>query len=49
MAAEFELYVKGEKIPINEFVSNVIHDFAFAIIKNLHGIELEKIAKIEIS
>ncbi len=49
MAADFELYVQGTKIPMNEFVSDLIHDVTSAIIKNLHGVELEKISKVEIS
>ncbi|MHA1909761.1 MAG: hypothetical protein ACW98Y_20865 [Candidatus Thorarchaeota archaeon] len=49
MAADFELYVNGNKIPMNEFVSDLIHDLVSAIIKNLHGTELEKMSKVEIS
>lgn len=49
MAADFELYVQGKKIPMNEFVSDLIYDVTYAILKNLHGCELEKITKVEIS
>ncbi len=49
MAADFELYVGGNKIQMNEFVSDIIHDVTSAILKNLHGSELKKISKIEIS
>ncbi len=49
MAADFELFVDGKKIPMNEFVSDIIHDVTSAILKNLHGYELKKIGKIEIS
>ena len=49
MTADFELYVKGKKIGMNEFVSNIIHDVTNAILQNLNGIDLEKISKIEIS
>ena len=49
MAADFELYVKGKKIPMNEFVSDIIHDVTKAILDNLQGIDLDKISKIEIS
>ena len=49
MAADFELYIGGNKMKMNEFVSDLIHDVVSAIIKNLHGNELEKISKVEIS
>lgn len=49
MASDFELYVSGKKIKMNEFVSDLIHDVTSAILKNLHGLQLEKISKIEIS
>ena len=49
MAADFELYIGGNKIKMNEFVSDLIHDVVSAILKNLHGTELEKISKVEIS
>ena len=49
MAADFELYVNGIKIPMNEFVSDLIHDVVSVILKNLHGSEIEKINKVDIT
>lgn len=49
MAADFELYIKGKKIPMNEFVSDIVHDVTMAILMNLQGIDLERINRIEIS
>jgi hypothetical protein len=49
MAADFELYISGKKIPMNEFVSDLIHDVVAAVLKNLHGYELEKINRVEVS
>ncbi|MFW9907791.1 MAG: hypothetical protein ACFFEF_04390 [Candidatus Thorarchaeota archaeon] len=49
MTADFELIVNGKKISMNEFVSNIVHDIAVAILKNLHGAQLERISKLEIS
>jgi len=49
MAADFELFISGKKIPMNEFVSDLVHDVIAAVLKNLHGYELEKISRIEIS
>ncbi|MFW9919899.1 MAG: hypothetical protein ACFFED_09885 [Candidatus Thorarchaeota archaeon] len=49
MTADFELYVHGTKIPMNEFVSDLIHDVAMAILSNLHGVDITKIRRLEIS
>ncbi len=49
MAADFELFVKGKKIPMNEFVSDLVHDVVMAILANLQGIELETINRVDIS
>lgn len=38
----------GKKLPMNEFVENVISDVMLAILNNLRDIEIEKISKIEI-
>ena len=48
MGSEFELYVKGNRIEMNDFVASVISDVLMAIISNLRGIELEKISLVEI-
>ncbi len=49
MAADFELFVNGKKIPMNEFVSDMVYDIITAVLQNLHGFELEKLTKVEIS
>lgn len=49
LSNELEVIIRGEKIQMNNFVSNVIHGVMLAIIKNLRGVELEEISKIEIS
>ncbi len=49
MAHEFELFIKGKRIGMNDFVQNVVHDVILAIITHLHGIDVEEISKIEIS
>jgi hypothetical protein len=49
MAANFELYVKGKKVAMNRFVSDVVHDVVLSIVKNLHEIDLTEISRIEIS
>ncbi len=49
MTADFELYVNGKKIALNEFASDVVHDVVLSLIKNLHGVDLDKINKVEIS
>lgn len=49
LTSDFEFYVKGKKIMMNEFVGNVIHDVIVAIVSHLHDVDLETIEKIEIS
>ncbi|MHA1637170.1 MAG: hypothetical protein ACTSUB_04065 [Candidatus Thorarchaeota archaeon] len=49
MTDEFEVIINGEKILMNEFVSNVIHDVVHAMIKHLRDVDVENISKIEIS
>ncbi|MHA1576705.1 MAG: hypothetical protein ACTSU3_05030 [Candidatus Thorarchaeota archaeon] len=49
MTKEFELYIKGQKIGMNDFVRNVIHDVILAFISHLHGTDIEEISKIEVS
>lgn len=48
MTSDFVLYVKGEEIPMNDFVAKVISGVMMAIISNLRDIDLETITKIEI-
>jgi hypothetical protein len=48
MVSDYVLYVKGNEIHMNDFVSKIIHDVLMAILSNLREIELESITKIEI-
>jgi hypothetical protein len=43
MTENIEVYVKGKKLPMNDFVSNVINDVMLAILNNLRDVEIEKI------
>ncbi|MFW9795116.1 MAG: hypothetical protein ACFFEE_12480 [Candidatus Thorarchaeota archaeon] len=49
MGSDFELYVKGNRIEMNDFVASVINDVLMAILSNLRDIDLDKIALVEIS
>lgn len=44
-----ELYVKGERIPMNEFVNNVLRDIVMAVLTNLRDIDIDTIERIEIN
>ncbi|MHA1961452.1 MAG: hypothetical protein ACW99U_14615 [Candidatus Thorarchaeota archaeon] len=44
-----ELYVKGNRIPMNEFVNNVIHDVMMALLSHLRDMELDEIKRIDIT
>ena len=46
--SDFELYVKGNRIPMNDFVANVISGVLMAILSNLRDIDLDKISLVEI-
>ncbi|MFW9910657.1 MAG: hypothetical protein ACFFEF_19050 [Candidatus Thorarchaeota archaeon] len=48
MTDKIEVYVKGKKLPMNNFVSNVINDVMLAILNNLRNVEIDKISKINI-
>ncbi len=48
MGSDFELYVKGNRIEMNDFVASVISDVLLAILSNLRDIDLEKISLVEI-
>ncbi len=46
---EIELYVNGERIALNRFTANVLRDVLMAFLRNLHGVEVDEIKKIEVS
>ena len=48
MAPDFVLYVKGNEIQMNDFVSKIIHDVLMAVLSNLRDIDLDAITKVEI-
>ena len=48
MSDKLEVFIKGEKLPMNKFVEKVINDVMLAILNNLRDIEIDKISKIEI-
>lgn len=48
MGSDFELYVKGNRIEMKDFVASMISDILMAILSNLRDIDLEKISLVEI-
>lgn len=48
MGSDFELYVNGDRIEMNDFVASVISDVLMAILSNLRGIDLKEISVVEI-
>ncbi|MHA3963427.1 MAG: hypothetical protein AM325_007790 [Candidatus Thorarchaeota archaeon SMTZ1-45] len=48
MGSEFELYVEGNRIEMNDFVASVLSDVLMAILSNLRGVKLDKITVVEI-
>jgi hypothetical protein len=48
MGSDFELYVKGNRITMNDFVANIISGVLMAILSNLRDIDLDKISLVEI-
>jgi len=48
MKHDIEVYVKGKKLPMNNFVASIINDILLAILNNLRNVEIDKISKIEI-
>ena len=48
MTEKLEVYLKGKRLPMNNFVESVINDVMVAILSNLRNVEIEKISKIEI-
>jgi hypothetical protein len=49
LSSDFEFYVNGKKIMMNEFVGNVIHDVIMAVVSHLHDVDLKTIKKVEIT
>ena len=48
MSEKLEVYLKGKRLPMNQFVENVFKDVLLAILNNLRDIEVETISKITI-
>ncbi len=48
MGSDFELYVKGNRIEMKDFVASVISDVLMAILSNLRDTDLDKISIVEI-
>lgn len=48
MTDNLEVYLKGRKLIMNNFVRNVFNDVMLALLNNLHDVEVEKISKIQI-
>ena len=48
MTNNIEVYLKGKKLPMNNFVSSVINDVMMALLNNLRDVEIDKISKIQI-
>ena len=48
MSDKLEVYLKGKKLPMNQFVEKVFNDILLAILKNLRDVEIDKISKVEI-
>lgn len=46
---DLKLVVKGENIPMNEFVSNILNDLMMSFLTNLRNVDMDKIDKIEVS
>jgi hypothetical protein len=48
MSTDIEVYVKGKKLHMNEFVANIINDVMLAILNNLRDVNIDSISKIDI-
>ncbi len=48
MGSDFELYVKGNRIEMKDFVASVFSDVLIALLSNLRDVDLEKISLVEI-
>ena len=42
MGTDFELYVKGNRIEMNDFVANVVSDVLLAVIQHIHRFEFRE-------
>jgi hypothetical protein len=49
LTGKIELIINGEKVLMNEFVRNVIHDVILALVSHLKNIDITEIKRIEIS
>ncbi len=47
--SEIELIVRGERIALNRFTGNLLRDVILAFLKNLHGVDIDTISRIEVS
>ncbi len=48
MVENIEVYVKGKKLSMNDFVANLVNDVMMAILSNLRDVYIDTISKIEI-
>jgi hypothetical protein len=48
MSTDIEVYVKGKKLKMNEFVTSIINDVMLAILNNLRDVDIDRISKIQI-
>jgi hypothetical protein len=48
MSTDIEVYVKGKKLHMNEFVANIINDVLLAILNNLRDVNIDRISKIHV-
>jgi hypothetical protein len=46
--AEFELYVKGQKVRTNKFVTGVFREVMLALLRALDDVEMESVNKISV-
>ena len=48
MAKNIEVYVKGKKLSMNDFVASVVNDVMMALLRNLRDVDIKTISKIEV-
>ena len=46
--AQFELYVKGEKVRTNKYVTGVFQEVVLALLRTLDGVEIDSIARVSV-
>ena len=46
--SEFELYVKGEKVRTNKYVTGVFQEVILALIRTLDDVELDIVRKVSV-